>query len=66
MQATVVLIYDDSSKNREITVQCRGKGQRLMNSIDRAVSKAASDDKYWTRWNLLELHDDPPELHDDP
>ena len=57
MQAKVELIYEDATKNRKLDVEVKNslKGERLMNAIDKAVEKAAKDDKEWTRWNLVSL-----------
>lgn len=57
MNVIVELVYDDSKRNRNIvvTVSDRLTGNRLMNAIDKAVTKAAKDDKDWTRWNLKDM-----------
>ena len=59
MKATVQLVYDDESKNRNLEVIIKGspKGQRAMNAIDKAVERAAAEDKDWRRWNLLAVVD---------
>ena len=56
MNVKVELCYDNKPK-RELTVTLKGepKGVRLMNAIERAVEKAAKDDKEWKRWNLIEV-----------
>jgi hypothetical protein len=58
MKATVELIYDGDREPRRISVPCKGKGRTLLNSIERAVEKAAGDDAEWQRWNLIEVEDD--------
>lgn len=57
MKVTVELIYDDKTKDRKLTldVRSKAKGSRLMDAIDRAVEKAAADDREWTRWNLISI-----------
>lgn len=57
MNITVTLCYEEATKNREITIAVKDslKGARLMNAIDKAVEKAAKDDRDWNRWNLKEI-----------
>ena len=55
MNVKVELIYDDASKNRKVDIEAKGKGQRLMDSIDEAVAKKFNDDKDWVRWNLISI-----------
>jgi hypothetical protein len=57
MKATVELVYEDETKNRRVTVSCKGKGGRLVDSIDKAVVKQESADKDWIRWNLISVDD---------
>jgi hypothetical protein len=57
MKATVELVYEDETKNRRVTVFCKGKGVRLVDSIDKAVVKQESADKDWIRWNLISVDD---------
>lgn len=56
MKVKVELIYDEK-QNRPIVVEVKDglKGNRLMNAIDKAVEKAAAEDKDWRRWNLVSL-----------
>lgn len=60
MKVTVEMVYDDASKNRMLDVQIRDglKGTRLLNAVEKAVEKAAADDKDWTRWNLAQVHEE--------
>ena len=59
MKATVELVYDDKKRNRELTVDVKGspKNVTFMNSVDKAVEKAAGEDKDWTRWWLRSVKD---------
>ena len=61
MEVKIELVYKDTSKNREILVTVKDglKGLRLMNAVEKAVEKAAKDDKDWTRWNMLDIRDTP-------
>lgn len=57
MKAKVELVYKDTTKNRNLEVEIKGepKGLRMMNMIEKAVEKAAKDDKDWQRWNLISV-----------
>lgn len=56
--AKVELVYKDKEP-RELTVSFRKykSYEANMNAIDRAVEKAAADDKDWRRWNLKDIDD---------
>ena len=57
MKAEVELVYDGNKPSRKLTVEVKGspKGKRFLDAIDRAVEKAAGDDKEWRRWNLVSV-----------
>jgi hypothetical protein len=57
MKVQVELVYDDRAKNRKLWVEVKGspKGLRLMNAVEKAVEKAAADDKDWKRWNMINI-----------
>jgi hypothetical protein len=57
MKVKVELVYDGDTENKPLEVEVKDglKGARLMNAIDKAVEKAAKDDKDWKRWNLVGL-----------
>jgi hypothetical protein len=59
MKAKVELVYEDTTKNRQLEVPIKGapKGASLMNAIERGVEKLAKDDKDWQRWNLVTIED---------
>lgn len=52
----VELCYN-GKPSREMIVEIKGdpKGARFLNAIEKAVEKAAGDDKNWTRWNVLDV-----------
>jgi len=60
MKATVELVYDDTARNRRVTVDLgRARmGPQVLDAVDRAVEKACVDDKDWTRWNLVDFSED--------
>jgi hypothetical protein len=55
MEVKVDLEYDGGkTKPLTVTVKDGLKGQRFFNAVEKAVEKAAADDKEWRRWNLID------------